>query len=385
MSLLEAVRTNGSDDDATWAADVSREAGRLFERSTEMGVCITRHTSDCISARSIVAGLDEQLGSVLALNDEALRAVEIPGFRRYFYPSRHAVTHLEIERDLTPEVAGPVAEMRRMLGVADALTIVAHPLPGTVVVLCTFAGAPVRLSPAERLLLTRIALHIETSFRLRHRPELVLAELDERGRVLHREERAPPDAVLASHAARIARAKSRHATSEERLALWPALAAGRFTLVERGRGKGRRYLVVENAPAAQPLKALDAGELEVVAQASRGVPAKLISYALGVSHSTVSNRLTSAAMKVGVATRLELVRLAATLTRDPRGGFETMVLTDAERDVLDLLQLGLSNEEIARMRSRSVRTIANQVASLLRKTGSSSRRALFAKQRDEAG
>ncbi|MBX3187316.1 MAG: helix-turn-helix transcriptional regulator [Labilithrix sp.] len=53
-------------------------------------------------------------------------------------------------------------------------------------------------------------------------------------------------------------------------------------------------------------------------------------------------------------------------------------LTEAERAILDLLQQGLSNAEIARPPFRSVRTIANQVASLLRKTDSSSRRALIA-------
>ena len=51
-------------------------------------------------------------------------------------------------------------------------------------------------------------------------------------------------------------------------------------------------------------------------------------------------------------------------------------LTVAERDILALLQRGLSNAQSARLRSRSIRTIANRVASLLRKTGSTSRRAL---------
>ena len=45
------------------------------------------------------------------------------------------------------------------------------------------------------------------------------------------------------------------------------------------------------------------------------------------------------------------------------------------------LQHGLSNEQIAAIRSRSVRTIANQVASLLRKTKSGSRRDLLVRPR----
>lgn len=53
-----------------------------------------------------------------------------------------------------------------------------------------------------------------------------------------------------------------------------------------------------------------------------------------------------------------------------------MDLTAAERDVLELLKRGLGNDAIAKLRGRSVRTIAIQVASLLRKTGKGSRRAL---------
>ncbi len=98
---------------------------------------------------------------------------------------------------------------------------------------------------------------------------------------------------------------------------------------------------------------------------------------LGVSPARVSSKLASAAAKVGVFSRAELVRLAAMLAPDPRADLADNALTDAEREVLELLQHGLSNKEIAKRRSRSVRTIANQVASLLRKTKSSSRRALL--------
>jgi DNA-binding CsgD family transcriptional regulator len=48
-------------------------------------------------------------------------------------------------------------------------------------------------------------------------------------------------------------------------------------------------------------------------------------------------------------------------------------LTDAEREVLALVTRGASNDEIARARQVSIRTIANQVASLLRKLDASSR------------
>jgi DNA-binding CsgD family transcriptional regulator len=49
------------------------------------------------------------------------------------------------------------------------------------------------------------------------------------------------------------------------------------------------------------------------------------------------------------------------------------VLTPAEAAVLRLVVDGASNAEIARARSTSVRTVANQVASLLRKLDAESR------------
>jgi DNA-binding NarL/FixJ family response regulator len=48
-------------------------------------------------------------------------------------------------------------------------------------------------------------------------------------------------------------------------------------------------------------------------------------------------------------------------------------LTAAERDVLGQIVSGASNEQIARARKSSVRTVANQVAALLRKLGADSR------------
>lgn len=48
-------------------------------------------------------------------------------------------------------------------------------------------------------------------------------------------------------------------------------------------------------------------------------------------------------------------------------------LAPGEREVLRLLLAGLSNTEIASARGTSVRTIANQVASLLKKLGARSR------------
>lgn len=54
-------------------------------------------------------------------------------------------------------------------------------------------------------------------------------------------------------------------------------------------------------------------------------------------------------------------------------------LTAAEREVLALLLAGRTNAEIARRRTTSVRTVANQLASLYRKLGVSGRREILAR------
>lgn len=53
-------------------------------------------------------------------------------------------------------------------------------------------------------------------------------------------------------------------------------------------------------------------------------------------------------------------------------------LTDAERDVVELLLEGRTNQEIADLRGRSYRTIANQLAAIYRKLGVASRTELIA-------
>jgi DNA-binding CsgD family transcriptional regulator len=67
------------------------------------------------------------------------------------------------------------------------------------------------------------------------------------------------------------------------------------------------------------------------------------------------------------------------LAHDPRADAPEPDLTAAEREILELLERGLSNDEIARLRNRSIRTVANQVAALLRKTKTRSRRELVAR------
>ena len=374
IGLLKVIREAGSPDEQ-WAKDVSVATRSVLDGEHPIGLAVVVHDAPLTMAKTLINGFPPGLASLFEMTPQVFS--ELGGremYRRYFHPARLATTHLEIERGLAAEVAAPFQAYRKSMGFVDVVGMLAHPDPGVAMVLCAMQDKAVHLAPPERQFLTRIGLHLQTAYRLRRRPEVVIAELDAKGRILHREERAPTDRTLTEQVARVEQAQSRDGGME----LWPALVAGKYSLVERGSGRGKRYLVIENSAAPQPLRALAPREAEVVAHASRGLSAKMIAYAMGLSSATVTHHLLQAAAKIGVATRLDLVRIAAMLSRDPRAGFADTALTDAERDVLELLQLGLSNAEIAKMRSRSVRTIANQVAALLRKTTSPSRRALFA-------
>lgn len=56
-------------------------------------------------------------------------------------------------------------------------------------------------------------------------------------------------------------------------------------------------------------------------------------------------------------------------------------LTEAERAVMGLVAEGLTNSEIARVRGRSLATVAKQVAAVLSKSGCANRRELETRAR----
>jgi DNA-binding CsgD family transcriptional regulator len=198
---------------------------------------------------------------------------------------------------------------------------------------------------AERALLTRIRLHLEIALRARMGTGQRCIALD-------------------------------GVTGADRC-LWDQLRTGRMGLLALKRGAQGVYLVVDlGVPWAH--RRLTEDEESVLRLAAEGRPSKLISYDLGASEGSISRHLGNAAAKLGARSSFEVVMLAARLGFDTRPVVEIAQLTLAEREIVRLLRAGLSNAAIARTRNRSERTIANQVASVLRKTQSRSRRAVGA-------
>lgn len=127
----------------------------------------------------------------------------------------------------------------------------------------------------------------------------------------------------------------------------------------------------------RPLAALSSRESRVLELVARGASGKEVAFTLGVAESTVSASLRDVAMRVGATSSTTLAVIAAShIAERPR--VSPAAFTEAERAVLTLLREGLSNADIARRRGTTERTIANQVASMLRKSRAPSRRALAA-------
>jgi len=158
-------------------------------------------------------------------------------------------------------------------------------------------------------------------------------------------------------------------------AIWSLLRGGLVGLHRVPGGEGPAY-VLQHRPAAQQVRrALSATESRVLELSAEGVLGKQQALELGLAPSSVSRLLSRAVSKLGAGSAFEAIVVVAGLLgrRVPAGAYR---LTASELEVLALLRHGLSNGQIARQRGRSVRTIANQVASLLRKTGMNGRRAL---------
>ena len=192
-----------------------------------------------------------------------------------------------------------------------------------------------------------------------------------------------------------ARGSLRRRDPDQALGLWNGLVCGRWSLVDRLESDGRRFvLAIRNAPGVQDPRALTPREAEVVWRAGRGATNKEIAFELCLSEGCVSAHLHAACRKLRCSTRSDLIRTiggsqdAVVLEQDGvTFGFipepacaddvehvqAVAALSPAEQVVLKGVRGGLSNAEIARDRGTSVRTVANQVASILRKTSRNSR------------
>jgi DNA-binding NarL/FixJ family response regulator len=270
-------------------------------------------------------------------------------------------------------------------GVADSVTIVAI---ADDKVLCLGSPATdfIRLPLKVRRQWESLMPHVSAAFRLRTRfgrwrqlglVDPVRGAVDAEGSAVpFREEllQAARDRDVAL--GRVSRLRSDGPAS----ALFPALVAGRFSLVDQWDADGKRHVVVLDNPEKRvDPRALTTAELRIARGLVDGESTKEMAHSFDVSVSTVTTLASKVYEKLGVRNRGELRILAEARLdqglRVPAGEDDvwlvsvsttlpsevTSKLTAALVDVLGRVVAGKSTAEIARARKTSVSTVEKQI------------------------
>jgi DNA-binding CsgD family transcriptional regulator len=320
-------------DQQAWLYDLAATVGLCFSGSSQIAgytfqlgrsnVELGNHNP--IDFDSIVAlGLDRR--SVVAM----ARAAPEGGL---FPHERTQCSTLSAQLAGQPELLSETDQQRqRMAGQGDMIGIVGADPGGSGVCLFIAMDRPTRLAPRAIGHWTRVAAHLVAGLRLRRtlsgldprlavQPEGREAVITPAGRVEHAEgpargEQARRALCSAARAVDRARTTLRREDCHLAIRLWKGLVAGRWTLAEQFDADGRRHYVAHrNPPHANHPRALSEREQQVVAYAAQGLSDKLIAYHLGLAASTIASLFASARVKLGVASRAELVQLAGTLAR----------------------------------------------------------------------
>jgi DNA-binding NarL/FixJ family response regulator len=90
--------------------------------------------------------------------------------------------------------------------------------------------------------------------------------------------------------------------------VWNGLIAGTFRVKDAFDDGGRRYLILRRIDPAQA-RALTAAEAEVAERVREGLSNKEIAFELGTATTTVAGRLSRVLRKMGLPSRVSLLRL----------------------------------------------------------------------------
>ncbi len=202
----------------------------------------------------------------------------------------------------------------RRLGVMDYLNARSFDSDGRGVMIDAGLPSVTRTTPQQVDRWRSVSVHLSAGIRLRRLLGEEVARVDGRGRV-HAVSDAVNDDDLqtvreAARAIGTARGALRNDDPERAMELWQGLVSGRWSMVDHFESDGRRYLVARrNEPMGLPLPGLSSRERQVLAYVAMGRSNKHVAYTLGLTPSTVSDHLTSAFAKLGIAGREDLLRL----------------------------------------------------------------------------
>jgi DNA-binding CsgD family transcriptional regulator len=231
-----------------------------------------------------------------------------------------------------PALHGGYLDVVLPYGIRDQILVRAYDASRTGAVFSAHARQTVRLHPRRAFCLSRVAAHVAAAYRLRRHADRLPGRQTEAanseavlapdGRLLDAvgEAKSPRfAAVLTAAAKRMERSRTflRHRTPENAVALWRALVAGRWSLVETEERGGRRFIVARrNAPGVAAPAVLTPTERRVAALLALAHPQKLVAYELGLSEPTVAALARRALSRLGLRSRTELAQLF-TLTASP--------------------------------------------------------------------
>lgn len=316
LRLVEAAYTQTRDDDAAWLRGILDAAKPLQYGDG----AISAYLCDGKQRRwSPVETKDLHAGPKIL--DEAFTRFRETAVREF--PKAFRLSHtfgVATQRTLFPEV--PIASFHPLF-LADALGIVATDPTLRGCILAFMSATPISLPPRSRATLRMVAAHLAAASRLRPffartaGPAEGDAILDSSARLHHAEHDAKTPVARAALIEAVrrserARGRLRRTAPDEALALWHALVAGRWSLIDRVDSDGRRFLVARrNPPGVLDPRALNEREQQVASHALLGQSNKLIGYQIGLAPSTVAGHLARACRKLGVHSRAELLRIFA--------------------------------------------------------------------------
>jgi DNA-binding CsgD family transcriptional regulator len=300
---------------ACWFQGVLDAASSAFDRGAGVGLLLYDVSGDAPRVEAI-KGANTAATNVKMGNDMHHQQVFAKSIVRC-YRTEVCATMAEHVRE--PWILRALREQYATVGLRDQLLINGGNDSGFGCALYVFSRTDLSLSTAERDLMTWVAAHLSTAYRLQRRLGLeevggrVDAVLTTDGRVEHAESTAKSnaarstltDAVRRREWARMAATRD---DSTRATAAWKPLVAGRWSLVDCYEHDGRRYITArENAPSPTGPAALSPRERQVASLAGLGHSNKLIAYELDLAHSTVRVLLARAAAKLGARTRTEMV------------------------------------------------------------------------------
>jgi DNA-binding CsgD family transcriptional regulator len=227
----------------------------------------------------------------------------------------------------------PGAAVLRSRNAADLLCINGFDPSGVGVCIAAALANERRCLPSGiRARWTRLARHLASGFRLRHRVEgdkqttdvtrAADAVFSPNGRLAHGKNDEVVDAERqlreAVRTIEKLRTKRERRNGDAAVAKWRVRVDARWSLVDAFESDGRRYVVaLSNDCPRRGLDALTPREEHVLAYAALEHSNKLIAYELGLAHSTVRVLLARAMRKLGVKSRDEAVAFYRAHRRKP--------------------------------------------------------------------